>query len=55
MLDPKHPGLSLTRQCKLLNINRSSFYYKAKPIQPENLEIMKLIDEPSIGTQPINY
>jgi putative transposase len=50
MLDPKHPGLSLTRQCKLLNINRSSFYYKAKPIRPENLELMKLIDEQYIKT-----
>jgi len=45
MLDSKHPGLSLTRQCNLLDINRSSVYYKPRPIRAEDLEIMKLIDE----------
>jgi putative transposase len=50
MLDPKHPGLSLTRQCKLLNISRSSYYYKPRPIRPEVLEIMKLIDEQYMKT-----
>jgi putative transposase len=45
MLDSKHPGLSLTRQCNLLDINRSSVYYKPRPIGAEDLEIMKLIDE----------
>lgn len=45
MLDSKHPGLSLTRQCKLLDINRSSVYYKPRPIRAEDLEMMKLIDE----------
>ncbi len=45
MLDSKHPGLSLTRQCNLLDINRSSVYYKPRPVCAEDLEIMKLIDE----------
>jgi putative transposase len=45
MLDSKHPGLSLTRQCNLLDINRSSVYYKPRPIRAEDLKIMKLIDE----------
>lgn len=44
MLDSKHPGLSLKRQCILLKISRSSVYYKPRPIRPEDLEIMKLID-----------
>ena len=44
MLDKEHPGLSLKRQCKLLGINRSSVYYKPRPIRPEDLEMMKLID-----------
>jgi putative transposase len=44
MLDCKHPGLSLKRKCHLLNINRSSVYYKARPISTDNLEVMKLID-----------
>jgi len=45
MLDSGHPGLSLTRQCNLFDINRSSVYYKPRPIRAEDLEIMKLIDE----------
>jgi len=44
MLVPKCPELSLKRQCGLLSINRSTAYYKPRPIKPENLEIMKLID-----------
>ena len=61
MLDSKHPGLSLKRQCDLLSINRSSVYYKARPISPEDLEMMKLIDEqymktPVYGTRSMrNY
>ena len=44
MLDKKHQGLSLKRQCELLGINRSSVYYTPRSIGPENLELMKLID-----------
>jgi putative transposase len=50
MLDSKHPGLSLTRQCNLLDINRSSVYYKHRPIRLQDLEIMKLIDEQYMKT-----
>jgi putative transposase len=50
MLDSKHPGLSLTRQCNLLDINRSSVYYKPRPIRPQDLEMMKLIDEQYMKT-----
>ena len=50
MLDSKHPGLSLKRQCDLLGINRSSVYYKLRPIRPEDLEMMKLIDEQYMKT-----
>ena len=45
MLDREHPDLSLTRQCKLLDINRSSVYYNPRPIPEKNLELMKLIDD----------
>ncbi len=27
MIEPGHPGLSVSRQCALLSISRSSFYY----------------------------
>jgi putative transposase len=38
------------RQCHLLSINRSSVYYKPRPILPEDLEMMKLIDEQYMKT-----
>ena len=50
MLDSKHLGLSLKHQCDLLGINRSSVYYKPRPIRPEDLEMMKLIDEQYMKT-----
>ncbi len=44
MVDSNHPqGLSITRQCKLLGISRSSFYYEAKGENPLNLKLMLMI------------
>ena len=45
MVDPEHPRLSIERQCKLLGLARSSYYYQAKGEAPYNLELMRLIDE----------
>jgi putative transposase len=39
------PDLSLGRQCRLLSIGRSSFYYAAKGESPETLALMRRIDE----------
>ena len=39
------PGLSLGRQCEVLSISRSSFYYLAKGESAENLALMRRIDE----------
>jgi len=39
------PGLSLSRQCEVLSISRSSFYYELKGESPENLILMRRIDE----------
>ena len=40
-----HPDLSLSRQCRLLSISRSTFYYAPKGESPENLALMRRIDE----------
>ena len=40
-----HPDLSLSRQCRLLSISRSSFYYAAKGESSETLVLMRRIDE----------
>lgn len=37
--------LSIRKQCKILNINRSSYYYQAKEESELNLELMRLMDE----------
>jgi putative transposase len=55
MIDPSLKP-SISRQCQLLDINRSTFYYKPRPIKPEDLELMRLIDEqymktPSYGSR----
>lgn len=41
----KDEDLSIRRQCDLLNLNRSTFYYQAASESDENLEIMRTMDE----------
>ena len=45
MIIRDHPGLSLSRQCQVLEISRSSFYYSPKGESAENLALMRRIDE----------
>ncbi len=44
MITRDSPDLSLSRQCRLLSISRSSFYYAPKGESPENLALMRHID-----------
>jgi len=50
MIDPDNQKLSILRQCRLLNLNRSTFYYKKRPIKPVNLKLMELIDKQYLKT-----
>ena len=45
LIEPDHPRLSIVRQCRLLSVNRSSYYYQPKGETALNLELMRLIDE----------
>jgi putative transposase len=45
MVDPLESDLSIADQCRLMSISRSSFYYKPRPVKPEDLKLMRLIDE----------
>ncbi len=45
MITRDSPDLSLSRQCRLLSIGRSSFYYAPKGESSENLALMRHIDE----------
>lgn len=50
MIEPYYKELSVNRQCELLDINRSSYYYKPATESDLNLELMKLIDRQYIRT-----
>lgn len=49
-------GMTRSQHCKYMDLNRSTLYYKPKGESPENLEIMRLMDEyymdhPTAGVQ----
>ncbi len=45
MVERDRPALSLSRQCRLLSIGRSSLYYEPKGESAETLALMRRIDE----------
>ena len=45
LVEIEHPFLSVRRQCELLGLNRSSYYYRPGAESDLNLKLMKLIDE----------
>ena len=45
MIEPDHPHLSIVRQCDLLELARSSYYYQGVGESAENLHLMRLLDE----------
>lgn len=54
MVDENYPKLSIRKQCGLLTVNRSSFYFNPKGEKPENLELMEHMDklflsDPTLG------
>lgn len=54
----KEEVLPITRQCQLLDLARSSYYYMPEPVSDEELDLMKLIDQcylelPFYGTRRI--
>jgi len=50
MIDPNHPRLSIVRQCELVRISRSSFYFEGKGESLLNLQLMRVIDEQFLET-----
>ena len=50
MVDPDHVALSITRQCRLVSIARSSFYYEGTGESPLNLQLLRRIDEQFLET-----
>jgi hypothetical protein len=50
MIDSDHPSLSIARQCQLVSISRSGFYYQPSGESELNLTLMRLIDEQHMRT-----
>jgi len=50
MVEPANSDLSIGKQCKLLSISRSSFYYTPKGETAINLALMRQIDEQFLET-----
>lgn len=44
MVEPAHHRLSISAQCRLLSIGRSSYYYAPVPETDETLALMTVID-----------
>jgi putative transposase len=45
MIEPQYPQIPLGRQCELLGLARSTYYYQPLPPSELNLVLMRLIDE----------
>ena len=45
MIERTRPRLSVRRQCELLNVSRSGLYYEPEATDPEQLALMRSIDE----------
>lgn len=50
MIDPGHPALSVARQCGLIGLSRSSFYYRPVNDNRSDLALMELIDRQFLET-----
>ena len=50
MIEPSHLDISVRRQCELIGLNRSTYYYELATDSEFNLKLMRLIDEQYIKT-----
>jgi putative transposase len=50
MIELNHPNLSVRRQCELLELNRSTYYYTPAGESEYNLHLMRLLDEQYLKT-----
>lgn len=50
LIDPDHKSLSIRRQCEVLDLPRSTLYYRPASETDENLALMRLLDEQYLKT-----
>jgi putative transposase len=44
-VEPDHPTIAVMRQCELLGLPRSSYYYRPVPVRDEELTLLRRLDE----------
>ena len=44
-MEPDSDDITIQRQCELLGLGRAAWYYQPKPEDPEDLHLMRLLDE----------
>ena len=49
-IELNHPSISITRQCELLGLHRSSAYYRRRRDEALNEQLMRLIDQQYLQT-----
>ena len=49
-IETAHPSISIERQCELVGLARSSYYYEPCPENEENLALMRLLDRQYLDT-----
>jgi len=49
LLEPGHPNISISRQCELLDIPRSSAYYKPSDKANGDEELKRILEEARCG------
>ena len=59
-IESSHPSLSVSRQCSIFGLNRSSVYYRPQPATEGDLRLMRLIDAqyletPFYGSRSMTY
>jgi putative transposase len=55
MIEPKHPELSIRRQCELVGLNRSTYYWQPAGETALNLALMEQIDKEYTRTPFYGY
>ena len=45
LIEPDHPEFSISKQCELLGLARSSWYYEPREVSGIDLALMRLLDE----------
>ena len=45
MIEPAHPQISIARQCDLVGLPRSTYYYQGQEESAENLTLMRWLDQ----------